>query len=411
MSEPRRILLLMAEAGFGHRSAAQAIAAALHQLYREECVIETFNPLDDERTIGLMRNSQTSYDQFVKQRPDLYRASFEFSDQTVPSAVMDGAYIVTLFDTLRSKLHSFQPDAIVSVYQAYQAPLGAIFAVERRHVPLITVVTDLVTIHRQWYNKVADMIVVPTQEAYDLGLKYKMAPEKLRLVGIPVNPLFAAPSQDKAARRAALGWRPEMTTALVAGSERVPNLVETLRALNHSGLPLQLVVVAGGSATLYEALKATTWHAVAHLYNFVDNMAEMMLACDFVICKAGGLITSEALAAGLPLVLIFVIEGQETGNAVFVVENSAGEQPQNPLETLETVFHWLDQDGALLTERTTQARRVGKPHAALEIAEIAWQAAGQGPRDLRQRPPQPLLDMLQWFDIDIGVAGRESRFA
>lgn len=402
MSETRRILILMAEAGFGHRSAAQAIAAALNQLYGDQCVVEIFNPLDDERTIGLMRSTQTSYDQFVKQRPDLYRASFEFSDQTVPSAVMDGAYMVTLFDTLRTKLHSFDPDAIVSVYQAYAAPLGAIYALERRHIPLITVITDLVTVHRQWYNKVADAIVVPTQQAYDLGIKYKMAPEKLRLVGIPVSPLFATPPADKRSQRTALGWQPDMITALVAGSERVPNLLETLRALNHSGLQLQLIVVAGGSTTLYEQLRAETWHAAVQLYRFVDNMAEMLLASDFVIGKAGGLITSEALAAGLPLVLIYVIEGQETGNASYVVENGAGDLPQNPLETLETVFHWLDQDGALLAARTAQARQIGRPRAALDIAEIAWQAAAQGPRRLRQGPPQQLLDMLQWFDIDTG---------
>ncbi len=408
MSNPRRVLLLMAEAGFGHRSAAQALAAALEQLYGEQCVLEIFNPLDDERTIGLMRNTQTSYDQFVKQRPDLYRASFEFSDQTVPSAVMDGAYMVTLFDTLRSKLRSFQPDVIVSVYQAYAAPLGAIFALERRHIPLIIVVTDLVTIHRQWYNKLADVIVVPTQEAYDLGIKYRMAPEKLRLVGIPVSPLFAAPAQDKSTLRTALGWRPDMTTALVAGSERVPNLMETLRALNHSGLPLQLAIVAGGSTALYEQLQATTWHTTVHVYNFVDNMADMLRACDFVICKAGGLITSEALAAGLPLVLIYVIEGQETGNATYVVENGAGEQPADPLATLETIFHWLDQDGVLLADRTAQARRIGKPRAALDIAELAWQAAAQGPHPLRQGPPQQLLDLLQWFDIDINVPTTEA---
>lgn len=405
MSDPRRILLLMAEAGFGHRSAAQALAAAFQQRYGDSCLVEIFNPLGDERTIGLMRNTQTSYDQFVKQRPDLYRASFEFSDQTVPSAVMDGAYMITLFDTLRSKLHNFQPDAIVSVYQAYAAPLGAIYALERRHIPLITVITDLVTIHRQWYNKITDVTVVPTQQAYDLGIKYKMEPEKLRLVGIPVNPRFAAPPPDKRALRAALGWHPDMTTALVAGSERVPNLLETLRVLNHSRLPLELIVVAGGSAALHEQLQAVTWHATVQTYNFVDNMADMLLASDFIICKAGGLITSEALAAGLPLVLIYVIEGQETGNAVYVVENGAGEQPQDPVETLETVFHWLDGDGALLAAHAANARRIGNPRAALDIAEIAWEAALHGPRRLRQRPPQQLLDILQWFDIDTGHSG------
>jgi len=41
---------------------------------------------------------------------------------------------------------------------------------------------------------------------------------------------------------------------------------------------------------------------------------------------------------------------------------------------LETMYHWLDQDGALLAERAENARSLGRPRAAQEIAEIVWNA-------------------------------------
>jgi len=69
-----------------------------------------------------------------------------------------------------------------------------------------------------------------------------------------------------------------------------------------------------------------------------------MHAVDFVVCKAGGLIVTEALACGLPLMLIDVIEGQETGNAEFVVDNGAGDIARMPLDMLETLYHWLSND-------------------------------------------------------------------
>ena len=104
-------------------------------------------------------------------------------------------------------------------------------------------------------------------------------------------------------------------------------------------------------------------------------MPTLMHAADFIVCKAGGLIVTEALACGLPIMLIDVIEGQETGNAEFVVENGAGEVARMPLDMLETLYHWLSNDAKLLQIRANNARRVGRPQAADEIAELAWTLA------------------------------------
>jgi 1,2-diacylglycerol 3-beta-galactosyltransferase len=164
-------------------------------------------------------------------------------------------------------------------------------------------------------------------------------------------------------------------TALVVGSPRVRNLLDAVRVLNHSGFPLQALVVAGGDDAVYAELQQTDWHIPVVVYNMVDNMPTLMHAADFIVCKAGGLIVTEALACGLPILLIDVIEGQETGNAEFVVENGAGEVARLPLDMLETLYHWLSNEGQLLKTRAYNARRVGHPQAADEIAELAWTLA------------------------------------
>ena len=45
----KRILILMADYGYGHHSAANAIAEALKEIHGQDCVVEIVNPLDDER--------------------------------------------------------------------------------------------------------------------------------------------------------------------------------------------------------------------------------------------------------------------------------------------------------------------------------------------------------------------------
>ena len=91
MSANKRILILTADAGFGHRSAANAVAAALDEDHGDECDIEIVNPMDDKRVPAFLRNSQADYDRIVRETPELYRIGYEATDATVPSRVMEGA--------------------------------------------------------------------------------------------------------------------------------------------------------------------------------------------------------------------------------------------------------------------------------------------------------------------------------
>jgi len=62
-----------------------------------------------------------------------------------------------------------------------------------------------------------------------------------------------------------------------------------------------------------------------------------------------------------------------------VVEGGAGERAADAIAALETVYHWLDRDGALLAERARGARRLGRPRAAYDVADRARAAAERGP--------------------------------
>jgi UDP-N-acetylglucosamine:LPS N-acetylglucosamine transferase len=152
-------------------------------------------------------------------------------------------------------------------------------------------------------------------------------------------------------------------------------LYESLHVLNHSGLSLQLVVVAGGDDDLYHRFQQTEWHQETHLYNFVTNMATLMRAADCVMGKAGGLTVTEALACGLPIILINVIPGQETGNADYVVNGNAGDFARDPMEVLEVMCHWLEKEGELYKARSQNAHSLGRPRAAYDVAELVWTAA------------------------------------
>jgi 1,2-diacylglycerol 3-beta-galactosyltransferase len=207
---------------------------------------------------------------------------------------------------------------------------------------------------------------------------------------------------DKQVLRTELGWEPDQTTALVVGSKRVRNLESALHILNHSGWPLQVAIVAGGDDELFEQLQKTEWHVPTRLYNYVDNMSDMMLAADFILCKAGGLIVTESLAAGLPMLLVDVTPGQEEGNSQWVLEQGAGDLADEPLCVLEVLSHWMTKDGEILRQRTEAARKLGQPRAAYTIAELIWAAAVRGPRPITEATLKGLprlIELLSRFGL------------
>ncbi|MGD8625116.1 MAG: glycosyltransferase [Anaerolineae bacterium] len=397
----KQVLILTADAGLGHRSAAEAIAAVLKQRYGSDCAVNIANPLDDERVPSALRDGQSEYDQVIQELPGLYEFGYQATDAALPASVLGSVLTIMLFGVVRDLIHQHDPTVIVNTFPLLQAPVGAVRVMEGRHIPLVTVVTDLTTNHRIWFQQSTDLCIVPTQQAYDLALEYGFAPEGIRLIGIPVDPALAQRPPDRAALRAELGWQPDLTTLLAVGGKRVRSLGDALHGLNHARLPLQMAVVAGGNDELYRQLQDTEWHATTHLYNFVDEMPQFMHASDLILCKAGGLIVTEALACGLPLLLTEVIPGQETGNAQYVVENGAGELTEDPMSVLETVYHWLDADRALLAERAENARRLGCPDAAHNIAELVWtadQIIPSPPTD-SQNDRLALIELLERYQV------------
>jgi len=156
-------------------------------------------------------------------------------------------------------------------------------------------------------------------------------------------------------------------------------MLDAVNVINHFGAPLQLILVAGRDEDLYNAATQMEWHIPVKIFNFVENMPTLMHATDFMLCKAGGLIVTESLACGLPMILIDVIPGQETGNAAYVRAYGAGDMSETPLQLLELLSDWMRNDGNLYKKRAANAKLIGQPNSAYTIANVLWKAATTEP--------------------------------
>jgi 1,2-diacylglycerol 3-beta-galactosyltransferase len=368
----KRILILTADAGFGHRSAAQALSEALRLKYPNACECTIINPVYERGGPFPLRNAMRHYDRTVTRWTAYYRLTYALSDTRLVCSLLDRLMRVMMQRLMSALLVEFRPDAILSTYHLYNPPLRAAIDHLETPIPFFSVVTDLQNVHKMWLRPGPERIFVASQAVRSEALACGLIGEQVIATGVPVNPRIGLGTKSRQAIRRELGWDQDLTTLLAVGSRRVETLLAHLQAINQPGLPLQLAAVAGGDERLFQRLKAVNWRIPVHTYGFVERMADLMLAADLLISKAGGLIISEGLASGLPLLLIEYIPGQESGNVRFVCDNHAGRLATSPQETLTVLQNWLQNGASSLHQAAANARHIGRPEAANQVAEMVW---------------------------------------
>ena len=372
--QKKRCLIITSDAGFGHRSAALSVSKALEVLYPNQVEILVTNPIQETNTPTVMKPIEKGYDRSVRFSPGLYRLSYEVSDSRLVSEVVEGALTLMLQRIMAETILDFKPDVILNTNEMFNTPIGKVLQETDPKVPSFTVVTDLADVHALWFSPEPERFFIANEWVRVKALESGVPEEKLVISGIPVSPDFALNQVDKQALRGSLGLDPHRLTLLFVGSSRVSNLQDYLQALENFTTPVQAVVIAGGNDDLYKTLIGSHYDFPVEVRNFEQNVPQWMMASDVLVTKAGGLIVSEGLAAGLPILLIDYLPGQEEGNVRYLLSHQAGALVQNVGEFRAMTTYWLQEDGLRLSQVARASAALGHPEAALVVARAMWEA-------------------------------------
>ncbi len=360
----------MSDTGGGHRSAAEAIAAAIARDYPGLYQV-TLLDLIARAVIFPFNHAAEWYLPVTTYAEFAWRLLFYFTNNRL--MLRASLLLIELLAGrgLRRLLRELSPDLVVSVHPVFNAiPYRALRSIGS-HAPFVTVVTDLFSAHGLWFNPDVDITLVPTDGARQVGLRWGVPPDKLHVVGLPVSLKYLDDGRERREYRVQLGLDPDCATALlVGGGEGMGPLYAIARAIDAARLPLQLIVIAGRNRKLYGKLRASEWRMAICIRGFVSNMPEWMRASDVIITKAGPGTISEALACGLPIILSGFLPGQEEGNVTFVQESGVGVLCEQPDAIADTLCRWLRPGNDTLARCAERARRHARPRAALEIANI-----------------------------------------
>lgn len=379
---PKRILFLMSDTGGGHRAAAEAIRDAILEKYGPESI--TAELVDVYKKMHFPADKMPElYPWLVNKALPLWTAAYRIGDSPRRSRFLSKLAYRGNRGVLRQMALDHAADAVCCVHSVVHQPAMSAYHTLPARPPWVTVVTDLVTAPYFWYDRRVDRCLVPTQEAYERGLKCGLTSEQLRVTGLPVHPNFTRHLTDKASARAALGWPEDKTCVLmVAGGEGMGPMQQTVDALIDRRLDAHFIVVCGKNAGLKARIDAElNARGIINVttYGFVTEMPKFMAAADVLVTKAGPATISEACIAGLPIILSGAIPGQEDGNVTFVVQNDAGAFAPGPQKVAAVVAQWLAEGPEALAQRGERARRIARPDAVWEIAEEVWNAAHRTP--------------------------------
>lgn len=365
----------MSDTGGGHRAAAEAIQAAAAQRYPNDLAFTVVDVFRDY-TPPPFKYAPEIYPAWVNNASPLWSLTYKMTNAPRRGQISANVLYYSWRQRIRQMFADHPADMVLSVHPIITRPIVRALAESSRRLPFMTVVTDLVTTHSFWYDRHCDRCLVPTQAAYERGLKNGLSPDQMRITGLPIHPNFISGLMSKAQARDELGLDPDLPAVLmVSGGDGMGPVYEIARAINRKALDCQLIIVAGRNQKLYQHLNQATWNQPTRIYGFVNFMPKLMAACDMLVSKAGPATITEASLAGLPVILSGAIPGQEYGNVTYVTDKGFGVYAPRPHMVAKWVKYWLTDGQDHLHRCAQHARQVAKPDAAREIVDEIYHMA------------------------------------
>ena len=388
----RVLLLTAARTGAGHVVVGEALAAAVKARPGRFAmdVLDVLAPAKPRWSDHFAH----LYEPTIVHVPWLWSAIYAATDTPLGMLVYRALAGQSLVRRVVAAAEAQPPDVVVSVHPlmvraATAARRQSSFLADK---PIVTVVTDLVDVHRVWVTDGVDHYVAGSEAAATTLMRFGAAPQRIARLGIPLRPEYgrrhvpttppgppdptgsdyAAPvSQTEMRRR--LDLDPELPLVLFmgggAGAGSLVKRVRAVAALARQGHEFQIAVVTGSNVRSRNALEGIAWPLPVRVYGYVPSTADLMTAADIIATKPGSVTVSEALAVGRPLVLSRPAGGQEAGNIPYVVQGQAGFYAPSPQETADAIALLLQQPD-LCWEMGQHAARLGAPDATRRTLDL-----------------------------------------
>jgi processive 1,2-diacylglycerol beta-glucosyltransferase len=368
----KKILIFYISKYSGHYHAAMAIEEALLARWPDDAEVEKINALDYTNPI-LGRIINRIYLRIIKKRPEIWGNMYDNPEVLKKTRRAREALHKFNMSKIKRLVKRKKPDIILCT-QAFPCGMVADFKkVTGSKLKLIGVLTDHAP-HSYWLFDEVDFYVTPDEKTAAALYEKGISRDRIKAYGIPVG-LKYRKRRDRRKIIKELDISDKKPTLLVmGGSQGLGAIEQAVKSLSRDkDHDYQLLVVAGKNRKLLSRLsrsKVVRSNPGIKLFSFVENIEELMEVSDVIITKAGGMTTAEALAKGLPMIIVDPIPGHERLNADYLVGEGAAVEIKD-YDEMHRIINRLFDSRETIAKMRSRAESIAKPDSALDIARLA----------------------------------------
>ncbi len=366
------LLILSTSGGAGHHRAAEALLQAAQRspfplrAAHYDCL--------DFTSKTFKRLYSGSYLAMVNKIPELWGYFYSHSEKKSYSK----KGLLRIFDHFNYNrylraLRTLGPDLVLCThFLPYVSLSERELLKEGFRAPFVAATTDF-DVHQLWVDETVQRYYVHDEETRWQLQSKGVDPGIISVTGIPVDPGFSGRTEKGIARRQLKMPTDRFTVLVLSGGfgvgrvQDISNSVVNLLGSFPSQL-FNLVIVCGRNDVLQRDLEKRTFPYNIHtsILGYVSNVHELMDAANVLVSKSGGLTSAEAMAKGLPMIIVDPIPGQEMRNASIIIERGAAVLAHDYHNLVFKLRQTIEDPGflAAMRERTST---LAKPRAADDV--------------------------------------------
>jgi processive 1,2-diacylglycerol beta-glucosyltransferase len=350
-------MILSAGVGSGHNAAAAALkqACAAREDVDEVLVLDVL----EDSSILYRDLLGKGYFALVDSVPWLVDWGYDLSDKPFLRRGPIDPWTRANAVPAVSEIKRFKPTAIVCTH-FLPAQLVASLLLRGVIDAKTAIVTTDYDFQGLWLTSAFHAIFVAREEGRVQLTAQGVPADRVAAVGIPI----AAPPETTRVRDR------EATPRLLisAGASGGDYAAAVVRQTMHLRVPFTATVVCGRNEELQQQIEKIVAPAADkyRVLGYSTEMPQLLREADLFVGKPGGLSASECMAAGLPMVLVNPIPGQEVRNGDYLMEQGAAVRCNTPSTIGWKIDEVLREPGRLQRMHAA-AQRIGRPLAAADV--------------------------------------------
>lgn len=318
----RKVIIFTASTGYGHNQVAIAMK---NELVSKDCDVTIIEPFKEvSRSLDILLSD--GYRVLATKMPKVYGRIYHMSNKKFLGKPVEIFSVKVIEDKLEEIVYDNRPDLVISTHPLIVKAMSSLKKRYKYNGPFISIITDYMP-HKSYISPLVDAYIVGSKHTKNKLMERGISEKHIYVHGIPIGRAFKESANQMVKSE-------KFTVLLMGGSMGLSGIKKVFKELINIRLPIKLIVVCGNNKTLKKALEerlAISETSVdVTILGFTNQISQYMEISDLIITKPGGLTVTEAFAKNIPMIIPFLIPGQEEENAEMLVKIGAAIRAEGP---------------------------------------------------------------------------------